>query len=105
MNIPTYADGSVRRRFLADPWHAWLRVPLSDLDELGIRNQITMFSYFNDKYAYLEEDCDYETYMDAMNEVGITVNVQFGADSKTSSFVRRLPNFPPAREGRFAMVG
>jgi hypothetical protein len=102
MNIPTYADGSVRRRFTADPGHGWLRVPLSDLDELGIRNEITAYSYFNDKYAYLEEDCDYETYMDAMNKAGIVVNVQFGAGSKTSSFVRRLPNFPPATEGRWA---
>lgn len=100
--IATYADGSVRRRFLADPGHGWLRVPLTDLDTLGIRNQITSFSYFKEKYAYLEEDCDYETYMEAMNEAGITVKVDFGAGSNTPSFVRRLQNFPQPTEGRFA---
>jgi hypothetical protein len=41
--------------FYSDPGHAWLRVPLSEITaEMGI----SAYSYRDNKYAYLEEDCD-----------------------------------------------
>ncbi len=47
------------------PSHSWLRVPLSELDALGIHNKITEFSYKDNLYAYLEEDCDLMTFIKA----------------------------------------
>ena len=47
------------------PCHSWLRVPLSELDALGIRDNITEYSYEDDLYAYLEEDCDLMTFIEA----------------------------------------
>ena len=37
-----------------DPAHSWLRVPLTML--AGFTP--SQYSYFDDKFAYLEEDCD-----------------------------------------------
>lgn len=47
------------------PGHSWLRVPLSELDALGIRDDITDYSYQDNLYAYLEEDCDLTTFIEA----------------------------------------
>jgi hypothetical protein len=47
------------------PAHSWLRVPLSELEALGIRDNITGYSYKDSLYAYLEEDCDLTTFAEA----------------------------------------
>ncbi len=51
--------------FIETPGHGWLRVPLSELDALGIRDKITKYSYEDDLYAYLEEDDDLTTFVEA----------------------------------------
>ncbi|MDO8302089.1 MAG: toll/interleukin-1 receptor domain-containing protein [Sedimentisphaerales bacterium] len=45
--------------------HSWLRVPLSELATLRITDKITGYSYKDDLYAYLEEDCDLVTFIKA----------------------------------------
>ena len=40
--------------FMHDPAHGWLRVPLSMIEG----ETYSDYSYFNGRYAYLEEDCD-----------------------------------------------
>ncbi|QDV87329.1 JAB domain-containing protein [Stieleria magnilauensis] len=47
-----------RYRFLSDPSHAWLRVPMADIVALRLENDISHCSYVRDSVAYLEEDCD-----------------------------------------------
>ena len=44
--------------FHSDAGHAWLAVPIKELEELNIANKISTFSYMKDGVAYLEEDCD-----------------------------------------------
>ena len=44
--------------FLADPGHSWLQVPINDFLSLGLKNCISRCSYIDEKYVYLEEDCD-----------------------------------------------
>jgi len=56
--------------FIEDPGHGWLKVPLVELDELDIRDQITPYSYKNGRFAYLEEDCDMGVYLDARQAQG-----------------------------------
>lgn len=41
-------------RWIADPGHAWLRVPLDTCTGL----EISLYSYEHKGYAYLECDCD-----------------------------------------------
>tara|TARA_R110000765_G_scaffold43133_2_gene90611 strand:+ start:155 stop:541 length:387 start_codon:yes stop_codon:yes gene_type:complete len=46
--------------WITDPAHGWLTVPLAELRELGIADDISQFSYISTSkgVAYLEEDCD-----------------------------------------------
>ena len=37
---------------VVDPGHAWLRVPLMEIAQLGIEDQISAYSYINGNYAY-----------------------------------------------------
>ncbi len=50
-----------------DPGHAWLQVPVKLLKELGFIGKITQYSYVDNTntFAYLEEDCDYGTFVEA----------------------------------------
>jgi hypothetical protein len=54
--------------FYTDPGHAWIKVPLKLLEELDIANKITNYSYIRKEYAYLEEDCDLQTFHKAMEK-------------------------------------
>jgi hypothetical protein len=55
----------------ADPGHAWAKVSKKELIKLGIADEITSFSYENGDYAFLEEDCDLGTYVNALRAKGI----------------------------------
>lgn len=48
----------MKYRFHADPGHAWLEVPVAELIELGIADQISPYSKLRGDTAFLEEDCD-----------------------------------------------
>jgi len=64
---PNLSSAKMLRPYLCvdTPAHSWLRVPLSELDELGISDNITEYSYKDNLYAYLEEDCDLTTFIEA----------------------------------------
>ena len=51
--------------YFTDPGHGWLRVKKSELQELGIANKISPYSYMRGNHAYLEEDCDMAKFMQA----------------------------------------
>jgi hypothetical protein len=53
-------DRFIMRPYLriATPSHSWLRVPISELEQLGIYNEISEYSYQDNLYGYLEEDDD-----------------------------------------------
>ena len=51
--------------FHNDPGHAWLCVPIQELAQLGVVNQISGYSYLNGNNAYLEEDCDAGVFLKA----------------------------------------
>lgn len=64
---------SIKRTFYSDPGHAWLCVNYAELEELGIQDKISAWSYRNYDLAYLEEDCDASVYINAVNKKGYTV--------------------------------
>ncbi len=45
-------------KFYADAGHGWLAVKTSELHELGIFSDITLYSYVKGQTTYLEEDYD-----------------------------------------------
>ena len=56
------------------PGHSWLRVSLKDLDDLGIRDQGSGFSYQDDEFAYLDEEIDMPVYLEAVNLVSSDID-------------------------------
>ena len=52
-------------RFISDPGHGWLEVPIEELLDLGIWDKISGYSYQKGGMAYLEEDCDAPLFIDA----------------------------------------
>lgn len=68
--------------FISDPAHGWVRVPMSVLKELGIESDITSYSYRKGGIAYLEEDVDAMTFIDAFKK-------KFGVKPK---FVEKIVN-------------
>lgn len=51
--------------YFTDPGHGWLRVKRAELNDLGIANKISPYSYMRGDYVYLEEDCDMAKFMKA----------------------------------------
>jgi hypothetical protein len=62
---------STHLTFISDPGHGWLRVPLTDIAALGIEEDISEYSFIIDRFAYLEEDCDYGRFIGACEAQGI----------------------------------
>ena len=60
---------------ISDPGHAWLEVPVDLLKTLGIERKITEISYINGDVAYLEEDADFTTFMDACKRKRMPVTI------------------------------
>lgn len=52
--------------FHEDPGHGWLQVPKPLAKQLGITGKISGYSYQDTKNVYLEEDCDFSLFYDAM---------------------------------------
>lgn len=65
----------IKLRYITDPGHGWLEVPKSLLVELAIQDKITDYSYQKGTMAYLEEDCDMTTFMQACYEHKLLVTV------------------------------
>lgn len=79
-----------------DPGHGWLKVPMKEIEELGIK--ITEFSYQDGDFGYLEEDLDAGTFMRAYKE-------KYGKDpehtthhSDNWSHIREMRRFPKPKE-------
>ena len=51
--------------FIEDPGHGWLAVPRSLINDLGIAEQITRYSYQQGSTVYLEEDLDAQIFLEA----------------------------------------
>lgn len=82
--------------FTEDPGHGWLRVPLKELRP--IQDKITAYSYMNNKYAYLEEDCDMGTFLDYRfgkdtNWKELWNNGTLKTKVVENTFIRTLPPF------------
>ncbi len=49
----------------SDQSHGWLKVPMTELEFLGIAKSITKFSFIKGEHVYLEEDCNATLFCDA----------------------------------------
>lgn len=91
-------------KFYADPGHGWLAVKITELLELGIVTQISLYSYMRGATAYLEEDCDarlfFNSYKDKYNkELTFTYN-----HTNNRSAIRNYDSYNRNKALDFAMV-
>ena len=82
----------LRFAFYADPGHGWLEVPRELLHSLGIADKITRYSYQRMSKVFLEEDCDFATFAQAMKAQGLSFDV-VETHTNGDSFVRSLPSY------------
>lgn len=87
------------RAFFETPRHGYLRVPMADIQRLGIRNMITRYSYYHENLAFLEEDCDLSTYVEAMEAAGYKIKLRVSQHS--GAFLDLAKNFESATEGPY----
>lgn len=57
--------------YYSDPGHGWGAVERSVLEDLGILDKITPYSYQRNNMVYLEEDCDLLLLIDTLKARGI----------------------------------
>lgn len=87
-------------RFIEDPGHGWLEVPVEEVRRLGIEDQISHCSYVSKcgKFAYLEEDYDASVFVRAKEARGEALH--YKCEHQEHTFVRSLPSFDGARLNR-----
>ncbi len=73
---------------ISDPGHGCLRVPLSELVDLGIADQISEYSYREGDFAWLEEDCDATRF--AVAKGGL---IELDHKYVNSTHIRNLPRY------------
>jgi hypothetical protein len=79
--------------YYTDPGHGWLAVAMEELDLLGIRDQISPYSYRKDGIAYLEEDCDMALFIDTMASKGVEVKLKHMNEPRNDSIIRSYRRF------------
>lgn len=65
---------SIKVKFYSDPGHGWGAVKRKLIDELGIADKITYYSYQKGQTVYLEEDLDLATLATALALKGVTIS-------------------------------
>ena len=50
-----------------DAGHGWLEVDVEEIKQLKILDKISSYSYCNNGKVYLEEDCDFAIFANALN--------------------------------------
>ena len=80
---------------VSDPGHAWLKVPVAELQRLGIESNISSHSFIRNGVAYLEEDIDAVIFYDARNKESEPLKVKEFHRSRTSK-IRKYQAYKPS---------
>lgn len=60
----------MRFKFICDPGHGWLRVPHKVIRDVGLSSKsFSRYSYVDNDYMYLEEDCDAGVFLQAYQNI------------------------------------
>jgi hypothetical protein len=79
-------------KFHTDAGHGWLEVSREELELLGIEHEISRYSYQAGGIVYLEEDCDANTFINAMDAKGVKPRIHYLTQEETS-FIRSLERY------------
>jgi hypothetical protein len=78
----------------SDPGHAWGKVKRQVLNNLGIANKVSAYSYQLRDNVYLEEDCDLALLHDTLSKQDVRIKFvekRTTRDSKIRSYERFSP--------------
>ena len=78
-------------RWVIDPGHSWLQVPLADIAALRIERRISSYSFILEGYAYLEEDADATIYFQKLDALDLPHPLT--STILVNCFNRSLPGF------------
>jgi len=67
---------TLKFKFYADPGHGWLACKFALLCQLGISQNISGYSYVKGSTVYLEEDCDANKLINAINAANIKCEIE-----------------------------
>ena len=81
--------------FHSDPSHGWAQIPHQLIHELGISQRISRYSYADQHYAYLEEDCDLSLFMQTAEGKGWEINFK-DQHTNSDSFIRNYQRYTGA---------
>lgn len=70
------AENPYQFTFYHDPGHGWVEVWIPWLEKLAIQDKISSYSYKNNNYAYLEEDCDATLFFQTLKRLGVSYYVR-----------------------------
>jgi hypothetical protein len=79
--------------YVSDPSHGYLKVPVNLVEKLGFANKISEYSFFNDKFVWLEEDCDMALFFDALDEKFLPEPIIFSQTLDEPAPFRLYPRF------------
>lgn len=82
-------------RFISDPGHGWLEVPILELAQLGIAADISSCSYISAgmTHVYLEEDCDAGVFFRAKDWTNQDVAANIIEVYKDPCWIRDMQSF------------
>lgn len=83
---------SFKVKVYSDSGHSWAAVKRSVLNDLGIQNRITQYSYQRGETVYLEEDCDFPLFVTEMCKHGYWIEHEH-RDHGTRSVIRSYERF------------
>lgn len=83
----------------SDPGHSWLQVDIKAIEELGLQDEISAYSYLSrNNIAYLEEDLDAvlfdQQYQEKYGKAPLYNNIH----SEEDSWIRDLPPYPSKKQ-------
>ena len=83
----------MKYKFHHDAGHGWLEVSTEELRKLGIEEKISGFSYISEdrKTAYLEEDCDFAVFANAIGTENLRGNIE--EHYQENIFIRSLEHY------------
>lgn len=81
-------------KFHSDPAHAWLAVPRALINEYGIADKISKYSYQSFDTVFLEEDCDASLFFNAYESKHGQGSLKYETiHTNSESKIRRMPRY------------
>lgn len=84
----------LKLKFYTDPSHGWLAAKRELVENLGIKFDITHFSYQKGNTVYLEEDCDAKLLVERLKNKGVDVDFEVRS-SNNRSHIRSYEQYRP----------